>query len=158
MSDLSLEEYARRFREIPSGNTEGFEKFCKRHLLKEATAVRNEAINRTPVKTGALKASWTIGNEKITLASNISDHKIKKVSVKRATLESITKTGNIYETNISNSQNYASFLEFGTHNEDGSGRMEARNMLSVPLERYDRTVGLRFNEAFTSYLRKKGVL
>ena len=117
---MDLEEYAKLFKD----GVKEFDDFCERFLIEEAEGIVNQAKDRTPVDTGALKSSWK------------ADY--KRISQKEVTIE--------------NSQKYASFVEYGTKK-----GIEARNMITTPLNRYNSSVTMRFNFALEDYFREKGL-
>lgn len=74
---MDLKEYMERFDKA----TNDFDSFCLQYLDKKTTSIVNQAKKRTPVKTGALRASW----------------KGKKA----------VKSGRKYKSTITNGQDYA---------------------------------------------------
>ena len=74
---MDLKEYMRRFEKA----TTSFDPFCLQYLDKKTTSIVNQAKKRTPVKTGALRASWR-GNKAV-------------------------KAGKTYKSKIMNGQEYA---------------------------------------------------
>lgn len=141
---MDLKEYMRRF----DTATRGLKQFQKQFLLKQAISIRNEATRRSPTKTGALKASWYVGNEKFELQAN-KKGKITKKTISEADIRSVGRKMSVV---IGNQQEYASFIEYGT-----SKGIEAKNMLSVPVQRYQRNGYNRFNTALRKYLKEKGL-
>lgn len=121
---MTLSEYVKHWNEL----SEDFPKFAKRFLLKEAIQVKNEAVDNGNHQdiTGALRASW----------------KVSKV----------VKTGNNYSVKISNSMNYASFLEYGTKR-----GIKARYMITRPINEYHRTLYKRFKAEWDAYRKEKGL-
>lgn len=51
---MDLKEYMERFDKA----AKDFDSFCLQYLDKKTTSIVNQAKKRTPVKTGALRASW----------------------------------------------------------------------------------------------------
>lgn len=141
---MDLKEYMRRF----DTATRGLKQFQKQFLLKQAISIRNEATRRSPTKTGALKASWYVGNEKFELQANRKG-KITKKTISEADIRSVGRKMSVV---IGNQQEYASFIEYGTKK-----GIEAKNMLSVPVQRYQRNGYNRFNTALRKYLKEKGL-
>lgn len=146
---MDLKEYIERF----DTATRGLNQFKKQFLLKQAISIRNEAQRRTPVDTGALKASWYVGNEKFELQANRKG-KITKKTISEADIRSVGRKMSVV---IGNGQEYASFIEYGTRNEDESQRIKPFNMISVPIQRYQRNGYKRFNTALRKYLKEKGI-
>lgn len=52
---------------------------------------------------------------------------------------------------LENGQEYASYVEYGTK------KMDARNMISVPLNRLNQTIGTKFDQSLSNYLKNKGL-
>ena len=141
---MDLKEYMRRF----DTATRGLKQFQKQFLLKQAISIRDEATRRSPTKTGALKASWYVGNEKFELQAN-GKGKITKKTISEADIRSVGRKMSVV---IGNGQEYASFIEYGT-----SKGIKPFNMLSVPVQRYQRNGYNRFNTALRKYLKEKGI-
>ena len=66
-----FENYVKNFEKA----TKEFETFLKSFLLKEAQRVISKAKKRTPVDTGALRASWGIGSQKLVLKSSMNSER-----------------------------------------------------------------------------------
>lgn len=92
-------------------------------LLDCALEVLAETIQRTPVPTGLLKAAWKISG--------------------------VERAGDNFIVTIINTANYASFVEYGHHQEVGRyvpaiGKklvepwVEGKHMITVPLERMQK--------------------
>jgi Bacteriophage protein of unknown function (DUF646). len=141
---MELKEYIRRMGIVNND----FQKFKKQFLLQQAISIRNEAIRRTPVDTGALRSSWYVGNEKFELKTS-KKGKVRKFSESEASIKSVGINMTVV---IGNSQKYASFQEYGT-----SKGIEPKNMLSVPVERYYKNCHARFSRDFRYYLKERGV-
>lgn len=119
---MDLKEYMRRFEKA----TTSFDSFCLQYLDKKTTSIVNQAKKRTPVKTGALRASWR-GNKAV-------------------------KAGKTYKSKIMNGQSYASFIEFGT-----SRGIKPYNMVTVPVQSFQRNVQKDFEKAVADHFRKEGI-
>lgn len=117
---MDLKEYAKLF----ENGVKEFDNFCKRFLVEESENIVNQAKDRTPVDTGALRSSWYADYEKI----------------------------NQKEVDIKNSQEYASFIEYGTKR-----GIAPRNMVTVPLNYYNTNVDNRFKDALDDYFKEKGL-
>ena len=141
---MDLKEYMRRF----DTANRGLKQFQKQFLLKQAISIRDEATKRSPTKTGALKASWYVGNEKFELQAN-GKGKITKKTISEADIRSVGRKMSVV---IGNGQEYASCIEYGT-----SKGIKPFNMLSVPVQRYQRNGYNRFNTALRKYLKEKGI-
>lgn len=79
---MDLKDYTKLFKD----GVREFDKFCGRFLAEEAENIVNQAKERSPVDTGALRESW------------YADY--KKIDKK--------------EVSINNPQEYASYIEYGT--------------------------------------------
>ena len=62
------------------------------------------------------------------------------------------KSGSSYECTIQNGQNYATFIEYGTVR-----GIKPYNMITVPLQSYQRNEQKRFNQDITNYCKEKGI-
>jgi len=108
-----------------------FDEFLKKFLLEQALRVLAKTKPRTPVDTGALRASWQVGEVRV--------------------------VGNDLEVEIINSQEYASFNEYGARNVDGSWR-DGRFMLTISMDEVRAQMPLRFDKALKAYLQSKGAV
>lgn len=145
---MTLSEYVKHWNEL----SEDFPKFARRFLLKEAIMVRNEAIKTTPKDSGALQSSWRLGNEKTSTVKDEETGKFSAVQEKESDLRAVKKTGHTYSIKISNSMNYASFLEYGT-----KIGIKPFYMVTKPINEYHRTLYKRFKAEWDAYRKEKGL-
>lgn len=85
---------------------------------------------RTPVITGNLKGAWDIGK--------------------------IIADGNEFSVEIINSMEYASYVEYGAANRDGSWR-KGRFMLTISIDEIRQQLPARFEKEFNQFLKNKGI-
>jgi len=106
-----------------------FEDFLKKFLLEQGLRVIAKTKPRTPVDTGALRNMWMVGEVRI--------------------------VGQDFEVELINSMDYASFVEFGARNVNGSWR-DGRFMFTISIDEVQRAMPARFDKAFKAYLQSKG--
>lgn len=121
---------------------DGFEQFARKFLLEMGLRALAKTKRRTPVRTGLLRNSWQLGNQKISLSANIAKRKSERKYWKAkgthgsqesytvragevssysvdpenssdATLESVTRNGDTLEITLSNPVEYAMYVEYG---------------------------------------------
>lgn len=117
---MDLAEFTKLF----EGGVKDFDKFCMDFLIGEGLGLVEQAKDRTPVDTGALRFSWGIDE---------INHEEKQL-------------------NIYNDMEYASYIELGTKR-----GIKAHNMITVPLNRYNSSVAIRFSSALDDYFKEKGI-
>ena len=93
-----FENYVKKFEKM----TTEFDEFLRTFLLQQAQRVVSNAKRRTPVDTGAMRASWGIGSQKITL-TKVSKGKSVKIDPENSTIADISVVGNNFEVEIWNS-------------------------------------------------------
>ena len=81
---------------------------CVRCTQKLAAQLINTVIQRTPVKSGALRRGWMAGK------SSMSSGK----AATKTTMQ-VSRKGTSYEIVVFNSVNYASYVEYGHRQEPG---------------------------------------
>lgn len=118
-------------------------------LIIEGNKAVNLARNRTPVITGALKASWAVGDQKLKKTVNEQGKIVSEVE-QEATRESLKVAGNVYYVTISNGMFYASFVEYGTK------RMGGKYIITRSLDEIRRELPSRFNNEFEAFLKRLG--
>ncbi len=114
------------------------EKFCEECAKELAARFLAKVIKRTPVgqypsstgkKGGTLRRGWTAATEREAEATAVfgggTAAKTYADSLK------ITKTGNVYQVEIINSVNYASYVEFGHRTANHNGWVPGRFMLTI---------------------------
>jgi len=124
-------------------NISAFEEFrdwLEKFFLREANRALGEIIERhnqiyaatgKTVDTGAMRESWYVGE--------------------------VTISGDALEVKLGNSQAYASFIEFGARNVNGSWR-DGYFIMTIPIDRIQRQLPERFNRDFKAYLQSKGAV
>ena len=132
-----------------------FIKFLKLFLLQQAQRVVAAAKPRTPVDTGALRESWSIGKEAKVLKYS-SDGKVESVDYsskfsRKASVQDIKVVGKNLQVVISNPMEYASYIEYGHHSYEG------RYMLTISINEVEQAMPQRFKKSFTEFIRSKGV-
>lgn len=149
-----FESYVKNFEKM----TKDFDNFLKKFLLQMAQRVVSRCVKRTPVDTGAMKASWGIGSQKLALTSNIDVFGDLKVALdtKNSQVADINVIGSNLEVVIWNGMDYSSFVEYGHANRDGSWR-EGFFILTVAIDEVQRQIPARFQRAFEIWVKEKGV-
>lgn len=104
--------------------------FMKNFLNTQALNVIAKTKLRTPVDTGALRASWQSSD--------------------------VEKNGNNYSVTILNNMNYASFVEYGTVERNWKYK-DGLFMLSKSLNEVEMRMHEDFDVKFSSFLKSKGV-
>lgn len=147
-SGMDLREIKRYQRNFEKCRT-NFKDWLADFLIKEGYKVVDLAKNRTPVKTGALKARWTVGDQKV---ENVigKDGKFVAEVEQQATRNSLKIAGNIYYVTISNGQFYASYVEYGTK------KMGGKYMLTRSLDEIRRELPIRFSNEFEAFIKSLG--
>lgn len=148
MGGMSFGELRRYKRNIDRAKTE-FKDWLADFLIIEGNKVVNLARNRTPVVTGALKASWKVGDQKLKKSVNEQGKIVSEVE-QEATRESLKVAGNIYYITISNGMFYASFVEYGTK------RMSGKYIITRSIDDIRRDLPSRFSNEFEAFLRRLG--
>ena len=149
-----FERYVKKFEKTVTE----FDTFLKQFLLEQAQrCVRNVKLN-TPVDTGALRASWGIGNQKLVLKSNIDVEGKLNVSfdAEHSTIADITAVGDNLEVTIWNGMEYSSYVEYG-HSTKGGGWVNGYFMLTVAINDVERAMPARFKTAFAKFMHERGV-
>lgn len=152
MFDSDLEEFTKNFKK--AFNDDEFKKWLKKFLLKEAYRVVNRAVKRTPVDTGALRASWAVGSEHKRLFIDETTGKyssdFNSVFANRTNIDDVEISNGNFIITISNSMEYASFVEYGTAKQRG------KFMVSIPIREVANEMPDRFNDAFSKYIKERG--
>lgn len=132
-----------------------FQTFLKTFLLEMAQRVVAKAKKRTPVDTGALRNSWTIGNQKIKLidagGTTSSGLNKVKIDVNSSQIASIDVVGDYLEVTISNPMEYASYIEFGHHD------YPPQYMLTLSIEEVEQQMPRRFNNEFKQFIEDRRI-
>lgn len=111
-----------------------FEAFCKETAKELAARLLAKVIKRTPVgqypsetgkKGGTLRRGWTAKTEDEAQAGGVGNAKAYVDSL------IVTKQGNVYQIEIINPVNYASYVEYGHRTRNHKGWVEGRFMLTI---------------------------
>jgi hypothetical protein len=111
------------------------ETFCASVAKELAARLLAQVIKRTPVgdypkslgkKGGTLRRGWTAKTEEEAASGSA-----KGDAVAYANALPITKSGNVYEIEIINPVNYASYVEFGHRTRGGDGWVQGQFMLTL---------------------------
>ena len=99
--------------------------------IKEMTERHNQIYAATgkTVDTGAMRELWFVGE--------------------------VIINGNEISVIVGNSADYASFIEYGARNVDGSWR-EGYFIMTIPADRIQKQMPLRFEREFAEYMKSKG--
>lgn len=135
------------------------EKWLKTFLLQQAQRVVANARRRTPVDTGALRASWGIGTQQLALKSSMdsSGHTTVSLDTENSSIADISVVGNNLEVTIWNGMEYASFIEFG-HTTNGGGWYDGHFMLTISIQEVENAMPGRFHKQFKEWLKSKGAV
>lgn len=137
--------------------TKDFQTWLKRFLLRMALQVVKNAKDNSPVDTGAYKASWSIGTQKIVLKEtgeinqNTGHEKVEK-DLEKSDVESIKLIGDYLEVEIYNPMEYASYIEFG------HGSYKGKYVLTIALDTVQNEMPKLFNSQFQTWLKRRGVI
>ena len=107
-----------------------FDEFLKKFILEMAFRVIAKTKQKTPRITSALVNSWQVGEIKF--------------------------SGQNLEVEILNGMEYASMVEFGARNVNGTWR-EGRFMLTISIDEISNQMPLRFEKAWKQFMADKGV-
>lgn len=113
--------------------------FCEECAKELAARLLAKVIKRTPVgqyegegkNGGTLRRGWT--------AATVSDAESGGGSNAKRYADSmqVTKVGNVYQIEIINPVNYASYVEFGHRTRNGKGWVNGRFMLTISEDELD---------------------
>ena len=132
-----------------------FEEFFKTFLLEQAMRVIAKVKPNTPVDTGAMRAMWGIGSQELVVRTATGSGLIE-VDPERSGIASIDVVGDNLEVAIWNGMDYASFIEYGARNLDGSWR-EGIFILTIAVDLINRQMPARFDRAWKQFLMQRGV-
>lgn len=149
-----FEEYVKNFEKMINE----FETFLKTYLLEQAQRCINACKKRTPVDTGALRASWGIGSQKLVLKSSMDSEGKVNVSFDEAnsSIADISVVGDNFEVTIWNGMEYASYVEYG-HSTRGGTWVDGYFMLTISIAQVENAMPARFEKAFKNFLKERGV-
>lgn len=104
--------------------------FLANFLKQQGRKVIGKTMLRTPVDTGALRASWQLGN--------------------------IEEKTNSFEITIENNQEYASYVEYGTVERQWKYK-DGVYMLTKSINDVEQKINQDFDKEFTKFLKDKGI-
>ena len=149
-----FEKYVKSFESM----TREFDTFLRNFMLQQAQRCIRNAKLKTPVDTGALRASWGIGNQNLVFKSNIDAEGNYNVSLdaENSTVADISVVGDNFEVTIWNGMEYASYVEYG-HSTPGGGWVQGQFMLTISIAEVERAMPSRFQKEFKRFLKERGV-
>lgn len=124
-----------------------FEKFCEQAAKELAARLLSKVIRRTPVDDGVLRRGWTA----TTHAEAESNSSNKNVMTYAESLD-IKKIGNVYEIEIINPVNYASYVEFGHRTANHAGWVNGRFMMTISENELDAQASKILDKKLTKFL------
>ena len=122
-----FEKFIKSWQEI----NDDFETFLRQFLLEMAQRAISKIKPNTPVDTGALREMWAVGE--------------------------INLSGENFEVEIINQQEYASFVEYGHRRVNGVWQ-KGRFMMTVGINEVQQQLPARFDKALRAYLQSKGAV
>lgn len=153
MSKLSVE--MKEFDEfIKKLNKLDVENFNKQFLLKEGIRCVGIIKKNTPTITGALKASWGLGSENFSIATNLKTGKVVAVDKSLASVDDVNEG---YEIEIWNGMIYASQVENGRFDEQGNQTSEGRKMAAKGLNAVNKAMPNRYKRDLKNHFKEAGV-
>jgi len=115
-----------------------FETFCKKCAKELAARLLAKVIRRTPVgegstgkRGGTLIRGWTASSESEAQSGGSKNAKAYADSL------SVIKSGDVYQIEIINPVNYASYVEYGHRTRNHKGWVKGRFMLTISEDELD---------------------
>ena len=102
-----------------------FEIFLRRFLTKQALDVLAKTKRNTPVQTGTLRGSWTIGE--------------------------VVRDGDVLKVTISNPTEYAKYVEYGHMNKSHDKWVNGQFMCSLSIIDVKKKIPKRFQREFEAW-------
>lgn len=124
-----LKRLQKKMEKLQSGD---FDKFCEEAAKELAARLLGKVIRRTPVDDGVLRRGWTVQTESQAQAGGNP----KNVKAYAESLI-VTKVGSMYEIEVINPVNYASYVEFGHRTANHTGWVNGRFMLTISEQELD---------------------
>ncbi|MFF5993460.1 HK97 gp10 family phage protein [Lysinibacillus sp. KU-BSD001] len=133
----------------------GFDKFCEDAAKELAARLLAKVIKRTPVKEGTLRNAWTAGKKHWTEdgKGNVRTNRIGGASGFANGLE-VTQKGDVYEITVSNSMDYASYVEYGHRTRDHKGWVNGRFMMTISADEVERAAPAILEKKLMRLLRE----
>lgn len=129
MSGLDFDDILKLQQQMQRMESE-FDQFLRQFLLKQALDALARTKANTPVDTGLLRDSWTIGE--------------------------VQRVGNGLVVTISNPTEYASFVEYGHMTRDRKRWIEGKFMCTLAIDEVSKLMPQRFNAEFTAWVGRLG--
>lgn len=127
-SNFDFSEFEKYVNDLPKQFE--IQNFLYQFLGRIGLRIIAKTKDRTPVITGNLKNAWDIGE--------------------------VTVDGNELSIEIINNMEYASYVEWGAPNVNGTWR-NGRYMLTISVDEVMQQVPVRFENEFNQFLKNKGV-
>ena len=121
-------KYVENFKELE----QEFDAFLKKWITKQGGILIGKTKERTPVDTGNLRNSWSLGNYQ--------------------------RNGATAQIGINNSADYASHVEYGTPKRPNWKWANGAQMLTKSLYEMEQSMPVDFDTAFTAFLQEKGLI
>ena len=138
-----------------------FETFLKQFLIKQALDVLAKTKRNSPVDTGLLRNSWTIGNQGVairskTLKSGKNKGKIRYYSVESAfvnntSIDNVERDGDVLKVTISNPVEYAKYVEYGHMDRSHQKWINGKFMCSLSIIEVKKKMPQRFQREFEAW-------
>lgn len=122
-----------------------FDKFCKDCAKELAARLLAKVIKRTPVgiypassgkKGGTLRRGWTAGQNSKAFVHSLS----------------VRKSGNMYELEVINPINYASYVEYGHRTRNHKGWVKGRFMMTISAKEVESAAPKIIEKKLMKYL------
>lgn len=158
-SGFDFKQYEKWVKQLGVAQKE-FDFFLKQFLLEMAQRCIARTKQRTPVDTGALRNSWSIGNQKIELKETGGTSKSGKEAVTinedKSDITSIVVIGNTMYVEIWNPMEYSSYVEYG-HTLPNGKYLDGKFMLTISIDEIQKQIPARFDKAFKEFIKRYGV-
>ncbi|MFJ7971318.1 HK97 gp10 family phage protein [Psychrobacillus sp. NPDC096389] len=123
-----------------------FEKFCEQAAKELAARLLAKVIKRTPVDDGVLRRGWTAVSHAEAENGGNTNVKVYAESL------NISKIGNVYEIEIINPVNYASYVEFGHRTANHAGWVNGRFMMTISENELDAQASKILDKKLAKFL------
>ena len=127
---LDMNDFVKYVNEFKSMQAE-FDEFLKNWITKQGNIVLADTKENTPVDTGNLRNSWSLGNYQ--------------------------QQGNKAQIGINNSAEYASFVEYGTPKRPNWKWADGARMMTKAIYNRSDKMPEDFDKAFAAFLKSKGL-
>lgn len=160
MSSFDFKQFEQFAKKWEDGQKK-FQKFLKQFLLDLIVDIANEAKSRSPVDTGALEDSWSIGEKGFIGNIQQGDTKPAPNPPEAATIEDVKVVGNSLEIKVWSSAYHAQFVEYGHNVVSGGsivGFVDGRFMLKVSVDEVMKRMPAKFHDDFKVWLSEIGMV